>query len=319
MSKIIQIKKLYDYYHDMCFGYIGMDLDTRKIRYYSHYNNKQKWCCNILYEFDPKKLQDDNIISWHMHYCKQKLTLIKSIPEELDLLIKSFLKQHRNYNITNNYSIENIDKNSVDLYLKCQSDFSLFSSLEYRAIYIPVLNVVELNCNKSTLDSLSQDDKCSLIHELGHMKVSSYRLDEANNLLIVKTGFYLRKVVLEPTILENNDIFYKTLNTVPKENNIEEALEEIINDLDCSLAFKSFKGNYPRLGNLLNGLCNGSLTYARYNGGLDKVYMELQKIIDSRDLAHELLVHIGDSIYGCNPEISENKALQLIKKYEEKL
>lgn len=319
MSKIIQINKLYDNYHEMYFGYIGMDLETKELKYYSHYDLKQKYNINSLYEFDPNNLEIDSYISWHMYHCKNKHCLSEKLPDEFDQLVKSLIEKHRQYNISNNYQVQYIDQNSTNLSIKYQSNFSLFGDLEFSATYTPVENVIGLAIDKSKWNNLLNDDKNSLIHEIGHMKASSYKLDEKNNILIVKEGFYISKIELQPITLENGDIFYEIIN-VPKrkENYAQRAIEEIVNDLDCSLAFNTFNGTYPKLGKRLNDLCDRILIRARYDIGVEQLYISLQKIIDSYDLVEELLEHIGDSIYGYDPEISESKALKLIKKYEDK-
>ena len=41
MNQIIQIAKLYDSHHKINFGYVGIDIDTRKIKYYSFYDDKE--------------------------------------------------------------------------------------------------------------------------------------------------------------------------------------------------------------------------------------------------------------------------------------
>lgn len=318
MSKIIQIDYLYDNYHEMNFGYIGIDLDTKEIKYYSYYNLKQEYNEKTVYEFDPNNLEVGSKISRHMYHCNHKSSLAETLPSELKQLVKKIINQHKQYNINNNYPIEYIDKNLINLSIEYRSNFSLFGDLGFSATYVPVENTIGLAIDKSKWENLSNDEKCNIIHEVGHMKASSYRLDEVNNILIVKTGFYLSKVELEPINLENGDIFYRIIS-VPKrlENCNERALEEMINDLDCSLAFSSFNGNYPKLGKKLNDLCDQKLTYARYDIGIEEIYTCLQKIIDSKDLADELLEYVGDSIYGYDPEISENKASQLIKRYYE--
>ncbi len=43
MNQIIQIAKLYDSHHKINFGYVGIDIDTRKIKYYSFYDDKGKY------------------------------------------------------------------------------------------------------------------------------------------------------------------------------------------------------------------------------------------------------------------------------------
>lgn len=323
MSQIIQINNLYDKYHEINFGYVGIDLETKEIRYYSHYNSKQEYYGDSLYEFDPSNLDTESYISWHMYHCTYKRPLLSDkLPNELVELTKYFINHHKEYNINNNYPIQNIDENMINLSLQYRSNFSLFDSTEFSAIYIPVENIIELAVNKTKWEKQSDDNhdsfKNSLIHEIGHMKVSNYKLDETTNILSVKTGFYWREIELEPIRLENGDIFYKITKVLEKSKNCnQKALEEIINDFDCSLAFSSFNGKYPKLGKRLNDLCNQKLTYARYGIGIEELYIGLQKIIDSRDLVDELLEYIGGSIYGYDTEISEKKALKLIKKYEE--
>ena len=43
MNQIIQIAKLYNSHHKINFGYVGIDIDTRKIKYYSFYDDKGKY------------------------------------------------------------------------------------------------------------------------------------------------------------------------------------------------------------------------------------------------------------------------------------
>ena len=228
MSKIIQIGNLYDNYHKMDFGYRGIDIETKRIRYYSHYDLNQKYNVNSLYEFDPNNIEVDNHINWHMAHCKYKSNSSKKIPDELEQLVKSLIEQHKQYNISNNYPIEYIDQNKISLSIQYQSNFSLFSDSEFSATYTPVENIIGLTTVQSEWNNLSDDDKDSLIHEIGHTNASCYKRDQVNNVLIVKEGFYINDAKLNPIILENGDIFYMVIN-VPKkcDNYPGRALEEI--------------------------------------------------------------------------------------------
>lgn len=324
MSKIIQIEKLHDNYHYMDFGYVGVDLETKEIKYYSFYNSNQEYNSNSLYEFDPNNIENGSSIAWHMYHCSyNRPSLSDQLPDELVQLAQLFITRHREYNINNHYPVQNIDQNSINLSIQYRSNFSLFGNSGFSALYIPINNIIGLTTDKTKWNRLSseqkEDAKNSLIHEIGHMKASNYKLDEDNNILHVKTGFYWSAIQLEPITLENGDIFYKIVKVPDKWQNCnEKALEEMINDLDCSFAFDIFKGSYPKLGAKLNDLCDKKLTFARYDKGIEQFYTSLKEIIDSQDLASELLEHIGNSIYGYDPEDSKNKALQLIKKYEDK-
>lgn len=159
MSKIIQIDDLWDNYHEMNFGYRGIDLETKKIRYYSHYDSEQKYNINSIYEFDPNNLEEDSYISWHMAHCKLKNSSSKKLPDELEQLVKSLIDQHKQYNISNNYPIEYIDQNSSNLLIQYQSNFSLFSDSEFSATYTPVENVIGLVTAESEWNNLSDEDK----------------------------------------------------------------------------------------------------------------------------------------------------------------
>lgn len=90
----------------------------------------------------------------------------------------------------------------------------------------------------------------------------------------------------------------------------------MINNLDCSNIFPGFHSNYPDFGNSLNELCDGRLFLERYENGIDKYYDNLYSIIKSRDLADDLLGEIHASIYGTSRDKNEEKARNLIKKYE---
>ena len=304
MSKIIQISKLYDNYNEMIFGYVGIDIESKKIRYYSYYNSNNEYTPNTLYEYNPTELNTDSIINWHMYHCDYKRPEIsQELPKNLTNLIHSYINKHMIYNLNHNYTIENINNNKKNLSIQYEHTFSLLSDPSFSACYVPVENIILLTTDETEWKELSpkekKDFKNILIHEIGHMKASYWTVDDINNVLYVKTGFYHTQSELEPIVMETGDIFYKMITTPNKwEHQVERALEEIINDLDCSYAFPKFYGVYPQFGEKLNELCDRKLTYARYNNGLEQLFIHLQSIINSKDLAIELLENIKDSIYG---------------------
>ncbi|MDE6284372.1 MAG: hypothetical protein K2M17_01325 [Bacilli bacterium] len=317
MSKIIQIDTLYDIYHCIYFGYVGIDLETGKVRYFKNFSNDGKYFSDKLWEFDMSKASADPLLFTHLQYCNYyRLNYVNVLPLELKQQANILINRHASFNIENGLPTTYLDFNSQNLSIRYRK--SRAPSYDY------LENTIFLNtCKdrwKKMPDNLKKQAISSLIHELGHMKVRRYKLDEINNKLYLGTGFRNIEIDLSPTYLENGDIFYKsTIKEAELEKDLSErTLEEITNDLECSLAFPEFVGRYPKFGERLNKLCDNRILVARYYNGLEEYYNSLYEIINSKDLATELLESMRDSIYGDDTYHSEKRAYQLIKKYEEK-
>lgn len=325
MSKIIQINKLYDYNLDMCFGVIGMDLETREIKYYSYYNENGEYDPNGLYEFHLDQLKENSIIKKHLqdsNYKKQDL--FDRVPTSIANLTIDLLDQHQKYNLKYHYPMDYLNQNSKNLSLRYITSWSAIERVQPHAFYLPVENEIVLITTRMIFDQEEIENttikiKNSLLHEIGHLKVADCTLNEEKNIFHVKTGFDEHDVKVQPVVLDNHDLFYITTCVCDAKNNYGKALEEIINDYDCSLVDPLYFGTYPKLGERLDRLCGNTLLLSRYTKGVDFLYDHLQQIIPSNYLASELLEHIGNSVCGDDPKASENKAMQLIKKYEHTL
>ena len=323
MAKIVQIDKLYDIYYRMIFGYVGVDLETGEIKYYSFYDN-DNYNPGMLYEFDINNVKG-KYLTGHMKYCyyQREGYLPRQVKNQVDEIIDS----HKNYNMKNGYPTTDLDFNKNNLSVKCINILNIFgNSINVGALnisggYIPVSNIINLKTIGYDCEYIPPNVKLQqtrvLVHEVGHMKVTRCVLDERCNKLLVKTGFYDSEAELRPCLLQNGDVFYILQNVPNLDINKEgRALEELINDVDCSIAFPSYNGSYPKIGNQLNKLCDGKLLMARYENGLDTYYSSLTSIINSENLAIELLGHLSESVYGSEPKSSEEKAMKLIKKYQ---
>ncbi len=326
MSKIVQIDKLHDSYYCIYFGYVGIDLQTGKVRYFKNFSDDGKYFTDKLWEFDMSKISAENQTQLFSHikhcnyhgFCNYDGLDYDEIPLELKQQVNPIINRHFSFNIENNLPTNYLDFNRQNL------------SIEYRkgltCSYDYLKNTIFLNTYKykDRWKKMPENSKkqiiSSLIHELGHMKARRYKLDEINNKLYLGTGFRNIELDLSPIYLENADIFYKA--TIKEkdlgESLLERTLEEIINDLECSLAFPEFVGKYPKFGERLNKLCDNRMLLARYCNGLEEYYNCLYEIISSKDLATQLLESMKDSIYGNNTYQSKEKAYQLIEKYEEK-
>lgn len=323
MNKIIQISTLYDKYHEMVFGYVGVDIDTGNIKYFSHYDQKDKYNPCMLYEFDINNCKSQ-YLRWHLCHCSYERPYFSDdLPKELINSLDNIITKHKLYNEKNNYPINNLEFNKKNLSVQYAYNFSLFGNGNFAARYTPVANIIELTTNEIDWYELSLSDKervkNSIIHEVGHMKTSKYELNERKNKLFINTGLYSSEITLESYPIYDSGIFYTVQKNLTNNNTeLYRNLEEIINEVDCSYAFPQYIGNYPTFGKQLNELCDRRLLTARYNGGIDVYYDSLKSIINSESLATELLEYINESINGINPKDSEEKVYTLLKHYHQK-
>lgn len=320
MKRFIHVQTLSNESCDLDFGYVAIDADTGSISYFSHFDKYGIYDPERLYPFDPNDVDGD--LAWHMA-CSSYPTI--QISEELHPEIVDFIKAaiitHRDYNIENGYRTDLLDFNAKHLKVICTPSYCLFGR-EEASIYIPVENRMNLYCDRYEYEEASRkekmEEKSNVIHEIGHMKVSSYRIDK--NKLFIKTGFFPSEAILEPILLENEDIFYKIKEAPKRGANLEKkALEEIINDTDCSTIYKSFLRTYPNIGDSLNALCDGVLPRLRECDDAFLAYFDyLKDIVGSVDIVDEINGLIKDALFGQNRKKHERKALKLIRQCEDR-
>lgn len=299
MKYIIQIGALYDKHYKMVFGYVGKDLETGEIHYYAKYDNLGHYSSDCLSEFNINQMDYSEPLLRHLSYCdyiKDK-EMVRELPKEILTLTFEMINKHLVYNKENGYPIEFLTNNSSNLSVEYTSALSLFSDAEFSGRYVPVQNTIDIPITASEWENYGDQEKKTakdtLLHETGHLKVSTHRLDIPNKLLNIRTGFYNSTVNLEPVVLANGDIFLK-----PNRNNILDddygrILEEIMNDFDCIQINPNFNPVYPNVGHMLNELCDGRLQMARYyDDGIEELYDSLFKLIESRDMVDELLESI---------------------------
>ena len=319
MNKVIQIAKLYDSCNKTYFGYVGIDINTRKLKYYSFYDRKGNYQPNKLYEFDARKLRCE-ALKIHMSYCHyQRPEYSEILPSILLPTTKKIIEEVISYNERQNYPTSYINNNRKDLSIQYKNNIDFFGQEMFGAIYMPVLNILGLPITRSEWKAMSEKEKEEtknhIIHEIGHMKVTRYHLEEKTNILYIAMGFLEQEIPLELRKIQNGDLLYITKKE-KEEDKKQRALEEIINDAECTDIFKDYQGIYPHFGKRLNYLCNNQLYKARYDSGLEKYYQELEEIIKGESQATALLEEITESIYGEQREAAEKRAKQLIRRYE---
>lgn len=297
MQEVVQIDTLYDEKLKIHFGYVGIDIYTGKIKYYFFYEENGNFNPLKLHAFKLGNVQN-NRLQEHLKHCSCE-RIKEVVPEEIAYFVKEGIKIHREYNKKKGYPIKNIDNYSKSLFITQNYPTTSYSIRKINAGYVNKTNTIYWPYNKEEWKNLSALEqtkrKNSLFHELGHMKVTSFSIQD--NIGSLKTGFATDKFLLQPIPTADDEIFYKIekpLSQIDTEST-ERVLEELLNDYDCREALSTFKGNYPPFGKRLNNLCEQKLQKARYEHNINVYYETLEKINIRRKKAKELL----EMIYAC--------------------
>lgn len=320
MQKLIHIHNLTDKGCDLKFGCVAVNADTGSICYFSHFDERNIFDSENLYPFDPNNI--DGNLAWHMArsgYPIEKFS--EELPPEITDFVEKAINMHREYNEKHGYRTDLLDFNQKNLRVWYVPTFSLDERKE-DAFFFPVENRMNLYCDKWEYKEASKRkknaEKSNVIHEVGHMKVSTHKLED--NILTIRTGFAPSVAILEPVILKNGDIFYKVKKAPDEKDNLEKkALEEIINDTDCASIYSAFNRTYPTIGDSLNNLCDKKLPKLREEDDAFALYCDyLREMVGSKDIVDEVNGLIKDAVFGRDPCTHEMKALKLIRQCEEK-
>lgn len=320
MKRFIHVQTLINESCDLEFGYVAVDADTGEICYFSNFDKYDVYDPERIYPFDLQNMSED--LSWHMA-CSgyQTIQISEYIHPEIVDFIKTSINEHRVYNIKNGYRTDLLDFNEKYLKVMYTPSYSLFGR-EEASIYVPVENRMNLYCDKWQYEDASKreklEEKSNVVHEIGHMKVSSYKI--IGNKLFIRTGFFPSEALLETIPLENGDIFYRIKEEPKIDINLEKkALEEIINDTDCANIYSPFLRSYPNIGDSLNALCDGVLPKLRESDDAFLAYEDyLKDVIGSKDEVDEINGLIKDALFGHNCKKHEMKVLKLIKQCEDR-
>lgn len=321
MSIIVEIKKLRDNYRNIDFGYVGVDLNTKEVHHYYEDINR-----NIT-EFDINNLADEQFfLKEYLHNCIYKRQINEKIPNDILDLTKKIIEKHIIYNKFKAFPVNMLENSSRTLSINYENNNTLFRNYKFSGKYIPIKNSIQIPINESKWKKYNENDKEELsqtiLHEIGHMKATKYKLDIRNKQIQLISGFYKTTILIEPIQLKNSDISLKYVDVKNNyENEIDKIIEEIMNDYDCKLINPSYITTYPNIGHILNKLCDNSLEIARYQeNGIDTLNYYLKSIIKSNYLIDELYENIIEStesqIHGYNK--NTKKLIKTLKKYEEK-
>lgn len=320
MRKFIHVQDLTNEDYDLDLGYVAVDVDTGENCYFSHFNKDGSHNSKDIYPFDPKSISGD--LAWHMARSGYPFSQIsEEIHPEIVEFINYSIDAHREHNVKNGYRTDLLDFNKKHLKVIYVPSYTLFGR-EEASIYIPVENRISLYCDKLEYEEASKrvknEEKSNVVHEIGHMKVSTYKI--VGDKLYIKTGFFTSEANLESIVLDNGDIFYKIKEAPVKNRNLEKkALEEIINDTDCSNIYATYNRTYPNIGDSLNNLCDKKLPKLREEDNAFLAYCDyLKEIVKSTDIVDEINGLIKDALFGNNRRKYEGKALKLIRQCQDR-
>ena len=303
MKYIIQVGILNDNYCDMDFGYVGRDLETRKLHYYVMFDKQGNYSPHCLKEINIHDInQESNSVRLmcylsHSNY-KSYEEKSSKLPEDILSLIPEMINKHLAHNEGNGLPTEFITNNLANLSIEYGNNVSLLDgSTIFDGAYSAVENAIKIPISKHQWnnydDHKKKDVEDTLFHEVGHFKASVCKLDIENKQLNIRVGFFNLIVNVEPIILANGDVFLK----INEENRLDDSkgriLEEVINEFDCRQIKPGFNQSYPKVGHILNQLCDGRLLKARYyDDGIEELYESLSKIIQGRSMVNRLLESI---------------------------
>ena len=328
MKYIIQISTLIDNYCDMEFGYIGRDIKTGELHYYAMLDKEGNYSSYCLTEFNINAINQENNREWlicHLNHSNYKGSKEKDseLPEDILSLIPEMINKHLTYNKENGFPTEFITNNLANLSIEYANNVSLFGDIIFECAYNGVINAIKIPISKYQWSNYNDLEKKyaedMLLHEAGHFKVSNHKLDIKNKQLNIKVGFFNLIVNVEPIILANGDVFLKKDDENSLDNSNGRILEEVMNDFDCRQVNPDFNLIYPKVGHILNQLCDGRLQTARYyDDGIEELYESLSKIIKSRSMVDELLESIERVSQSDDFDYEENNnhMMEILNQYQ---
>ena len=302
MKYIIQVGTLNDGYCDMEFGYVGRDLETRKLHYYVMFDKQGNYSPHCLKEINIHDInQESNSVRLmcylsHSNYKRYEEESSK-LPEDILSLIPEMINKHLAHNEENGLPTEFITNNLATLSVKYADNISAFGDSKFAGKYDALSNIIGIPISKYEWDNYNdykkKDVEDTLFHEVGHFKTSVCKLDIENKQLNVRIGFYNSIVDVDPIVLANGDVFLKINEGNRVDDSKGRILEEVINEFDCRQIRPGFNQSYPKVGHILNQLCDGRLLKARYyDDGIEELYESLSKIIHGRSMVNRLLESI---------------------------
>lgn len=312
MKQIIQTDFLY--YYGSVVGFVGRDLKTNEISYYTYLNEFNE-ITDKLQKVDLKtcSLLVKQIV---LDYRDEMIFLKRKVPKEIMWYVRTYLEKIKRFNLDHNLPITNLERNAS--YLNILSGG--FSDTTAGA-YVTPTNKIEMNGDKAKWKLYSRFEKQSikemLLHELGHMQVTLYPRELNSNILTINVGFEIDCFALEPLKVSNEVIFYRIINALDNDEK-RNILEEMINEVNCQNLMPNYICSYPAFGMVINELCDNRLLLARHNHDFGVYNDSLTSIIPSTNMAQELLERICDySKSNAEDRYEEkDKIIEMFKTYQ---
>lgn len=319
MNKILKLQDLYDAGTMLFFGFVGLDVDTKKLKYFICLDEKRNFDLRFAKEFDPL-----NIGNLPICYGDYELKRFDTLfPRELQSFADETLKIQQKFNEENGYPTSFFQDNEASL----RYASSLYHLKVNIAKYVPFENLIVIPASAVSWPSLNPSEKKyvkdGIVHEQGHMKATRFSFDEKNALLNIIMGYWEYAIKYIPIIIGSNNLLLEPVNALSSETHLtprekaSKAIEEISNDYECYKSFPIYyQGYYPNLGKELDALCDGRFISGRYNGGLNLLENSLRQIEACEYMINDLFKCLTEATLNSNFE-AEGHARRLIKQYAE--
>ena len=251
----------------------------------------------------------------------QKLNT-KNLPHELVNLIPKLVKSHIDYNTRMGYPTDIALHNIKTLKIQYETGRNMYGEPDFIGQYTSVNNIMSLAISADEWKQMSPKKRnyavSVLLHELGHMKISTAKFNEVDNELTIQIGFSKQVIKVQPISTQEEDTFLKWQSR--RDTKVafsgEYILEEIFNDLECGEIDPNFTPSlHPQFGLLLDKISDGKLRIARYTIGIEEYYRSLCAVIPSREKANELLSAMYNTVFGHDCKKAKKRALQLLSEY----
>lgn len=318
MNRILKLQDLYDASTMLMFGFVGLDVDTKQIKYFICLDENRNFDLRFAKEFNPHNI--DTLPVYYGDYELKKFDTL--FPRELQSFADETLKTHQKYNEDNNYSTSFIQANEPSLRYVSK----LYPLNVNTAKYVPFKNLIVISTSAISWPALSPSEKKyvkdGIVHEQSHAKATRFSFDEKKSLLNIIMGYWEYSISYNPVAINDNIIFLETPNDLAAKSHLtprekaSKAIEEISNDYECYKVFPLYQGYYPALGKEFDTLCDGNFLQGRYNDGLSLLENYLWQIEPSKYMINDLFASLTEAtLYGDTK--AEVHARNLIKKYHD--
>ena len=262
---VLEISKLHDFYRDIDFGYIGTDIDTGKIYYFSNFDQCGLYSKHKLYEFNDENISFN--LANSLKFSPYKTGFDKKLSHSFDIILEQCCDQHRKFNLEHHYPMDNLDDNFKKINLKFGFGEMMDNSINYDGIYNPLKNTIDVSISDYLWLTYNEEQKQktrnNILKELGHVKATYKKVN--SNSIYIKIGFCEYKInCTKETTYSGNTLYHPYDIKSFSNKELSYVFEEIFNEYECSLIDSNFHTRYKDILDRLVKIYDKELLLFRY-------------------------------------------------------